>query len=383
MSVLIAPKTTVFEATSAACRASGAINLGQGFPDGCGPLAVREAAARAVIDGPHHYPPMAGLPELRVAVADHYARHLGLAIEPMDGVTVTSGATEALACAIFALVEPGDAVVIIEPAYDAYAPLVRRAGGVVRAIEVRPPDWRIDRQELARAAEGARLLIVNDPVNPCGTRLHADDRAALADAVLANDAWLLCDEVWEWVLDPGVAHASMLADARLAARTVKVGSAGKIFALTGWKVGWLCAAPALGARLRAVHQFLTFTTPPSLQMAVARGLADDAGWLAAMRAEIAGRRARLAAGLREAGYAVLPSDATWFLNVDLAASGVAMDDAAFNARLIADHGVAGIPVSAFYENDGPRHILRLCHAKAAATLDAAVARLGAALRAVT
>ena len=373
-------KTTIFEHMSARAAATGAINLGQGFPDGAGPDSVRAAAARAILDGPHHYPRMRGTDGLRAAVAGHYAATQGLEFDPATDIVVTSGATEALAASILALVRPGDGVIVIEPAYDAYAPLVRRAGGVAQFVRLRPPGWRIDRTLLeASVTPATRLILVNDPVNPTGRMLDADERAAIRDVALAHDLMIVADEVWEEVRPEGRPHVSLAADPLLAGRVVKIGSAGKIFQVTGWKVGWASAPAELAARIAATHQFLTFTTSPALQQAVAEGLVAERQWLATMRAEVAAGRARLADGLAAAGYAVLPSKATWFLSVDLAASGIALDDVAFCTRIVDAHGVAGIPVSAFFEGEGvPTNVVRFCHAKAPATIDAALERLAKA-----
>jgi N-succinyldiaminopimelate aminotransferase len=373
-------KTTIFEFMSARAAATGAINLGQGFPDGAGPESVRMAAARAILDGPHHYPRMRGTDALRAAVAGHYAATQGLRFDPTTDIVVTSGATEALAAAILALVRPGDGVIVIEPAYDAYAPLVRRAGGVAQFVRLRPPGWRVDRALLEAAVTPAtRAILVNDPVNPTGRMLDADERAAIRDVALAHDLLIVADEVWEEVRPDGRPHESLAADPALAGRVVKIGSAGKIFQVTGWKVGWACAPAELAARIAATHQFLTFTTAPALQQAVAEGLEAERAWLSGMRAEVAAGRARLADGLSAAGYAVLPSEATWFLSVDLTASGIALDDVAFCTAIVDDHGVAGIPVSAFFEGEGvPTNVVRFCHAKAPATIDAALERLAKA-----
>lgn len=378
-------KTTIFEFMSARAAATGAINLGQGFPDGAGPDSVRAAAARAIMEGPHHYPRMRGTDALRAAVSGHYSATQGLRFEPATEIVVTSGATEALAASILALVRPGDGVIVIEPAYDAYAPLVRRAGGMPQFVRLRPPGWRIDRAQLEAAVTPAtRLVLVNDPVNPTGRMLDAEERAVIRDVALAHDLLIVADEVWEEVRPEGRTHVSLAADPALAGRVVKIGSAGKIFQVTGWKVGWVCAPAELAARIAATHQFLTFTTPPALQQAVAEGLAAERAWLSDMRAEVAAGRARLADGLAAAGYAVLPSEATWFLSIDLAASGIAMDDVAFCTAIVDSHGVAGIPVSAFFEGEGvPSNVVRFCHAKAAATIDAALERLAAARAALS
>lgn len=370
--------TTIFEAMSQRARARDAINLGQGFPDGPRPDAVIAAAAAALRDRSNQYPPMPGLPELREAVAAWYARHQGLALAP-DEVTVTSGATEALAAALLALIRPGDEVVIFEPAYDAYRPLIARAGGVVRAARLALPAGRVDRAALAAALSlRTRLLLVNDPLNPLGTRLPAEDLAHLAEVAIAHDLTVIADEVWEALVYDGAGHTSIMDLPGMRERTVKIGSAGKIFGLTGWKVGWMCAAPPLTRVLARAHQFLTFTTPPHLQWALAEGLAGEDAFVAEARAQHQAARDHFSAGLAALGLVTLPSAATYFVNVDLAASGIAMADRAFCEMLVDDAGVAAIPVSAFCEGEGPSHLVRFCFAKERAVLDAALGRLAAA-----
>jgi len=367
--------TTIFEATSARARATGAINLGQGFPDGRGPEDVLAEAARALVEESNQYPPMAGTPALRQAVADHYRVHQGLDFA-VEEVIVTSGATEALACAIFALVSPGDEVVLFQPLYDAYLPLVERAGGVAKLVPLEPPHWRITADALAAvASERTRLILVNTPLNPAGTLLTQEERALLADFCISHDAIAICDEVWEHVVFDGAEHRSLIAELGMRERTVKIGSAGKIFSLTGWKVGWMCAAPRLAAVLAKAHQFMTFTTPPNLQAGAAYGLRKDRAYFTDMRAGYQRSRDRLAAGLTGLGYTVLPCAATYFLNIDLAASGVAMGDVAFAEWLIEEAGVATIPVSAFYAEAPVTNVVRLCFAKQDATLDAALERM--------
>ncbi len=375
--------TTIFETMSARARATGAINLGQGFPDSGWPQDVLDAAAAALLSGSNQYPPMAGTPELRRAIADHYRAHQGVDLDWQAEITVTSGATEALAAAILALVTPGDEVVLFQPLYDAYLPLVLRAGGVPRLVTLRPPHWQFDRAALAAAfGPRTRLVILNNPLNPSASLC---DRAALellAEFVVAHDALVIADEVWEHVVFDGAGHVSVLAVPGLRDRSVKIGSAGKIFALTGWKVGWMAAAPDLTRALARSHQFLTFTTPPNLQAAVAFGLAKPGDWFEAMRRDFARSRDRLVAGLSAAGYRLLPSAGTWFVSIDLLASGISAPDTAVAEALI-DHGVATIPVSAFYAEDPVTATLRLCFAKGDAVLDAAIARLTAAREALT
>ena len=372
--------TTVFEAMSRLARETGAVNLGQGFPDDPGPADVRAKAAEAVLDGWNQYPPMMGLPELRQAVSDHYRRWQGQALDPEAEIMVTSGATEALAGALLALVQPGDEVVLFEPMYDAYLPLVRRAGGVPRFVTLQPPHFRLTAEALEAAfSPKTRIVLFNNPLNPTATVFPDEDLALLAEYCTRFDAVALCDEVWEHVVFDGRRHTPMMAMPGMRERTVKVGSAGKIFNLTGWKVGFVCAAPALMRVLAKAHQFLTFTTPPSLQAAVAYGLAKDDGYFDGMRADFTRARDRFTAGLSQLGFTVIPSQATYFVNIDIAPLGEA-DDVAFCRRLVLDHGVAAIPVSAFYAEGSVKTVVRFCFAKRDATLDAALERLAGVRR---
>lgn len=365
--------TTVFEHMSGLARQLGAINLGQGFPDGEEPADLLQAAARALTEHSNQYPPMAGLPELRQAVAAHYAATQQLNFQP-DEVIVTSGATEALAAAILALVSPGDEVVMFQPLYDAYLPLVRRAGGVPRLVRLEPPEWRITEEAMA-SVRGAKIIILNDPLNPTGTILSPAERQIVADFCIANDAVAICDDVWEQIIFNGQTHVPLIALPGMRDRCIKIGSAGKIFSLTGWKVGWLCATPALSSVLAKAHQFLTFTTPPNLQRAVAYGLGTDRQRFSAMTAAFERSRTRLAAGLTGLGYAVLPSSATYFLSIDLTASDIALDDSRYCDWLVHEAGVATIPVSAFYAENPVTNIVRFCFAKADSTIDAALDRM--------
>jgi aspartate/methionine/tyrosine aminotransferase len=370
--------TTIFEEMSGLARDLGAINLGQGFPDDAGPEPVRAKAAEALMTGLNQYPPMRGLPDLRRAVAQHYRLSQGLDLTESE-VTVTSGATEALAAAFLSLISPGDEVVLFQPLYDAYLPLVRRAGGVPKLVRLAPPHWRFDRAMLEAAfTDKTRMVVLNSPLNPAATVTSDEDLALLAEFCVAHDAIAICDEVWEAVAFDGRRHRSLMDFPGMRERTVKIGSAGKMFGMTGWKVGFLCAAPPLTRALAAAHQFLTFTTPPNLQAAVAWGLGHYRDWFATMPAGLQRSRDRLASGLTAAGFQVLPSAGTYFLNVDLRASGIEVGDRDFCLASVREHGVAAIPVSAFYAEDPVTHIARLCFAKADATLDEAVERLAQA-----
>ncbi|MGP9819269.1 aminotransferase [Salinarimonas sp. NSM] len=366
--------TTIFEEMSRRARETGAVNLGQGFPDDPGPADVREAAARAVIEGWNQYPPMLGLPELRAAIAAHYARWQGLDLDPEREVMVTSGATEAIAGALMALVEPGDEVVLFAPMYDAYLPLVRRAGGVPRVVTLEPPRFGLDETALrAAVSPRTKAVLFCNPLNPTATVFSDADRALLARVCVENDLVAICDEVWEHVVFDGARHRPLIAEPGMRERTVKIGSAGKIFNLTGWKVGFVCAAPALLGALAKAHQFLTFTTPPNLQSAVAYGLGKEDAWFEGMRADLQRSRDRFCAGLAALGFSVIPAAGTYFVGVDLAGRGET--DVAFCRRLVSDHGVAAIPVSAFYPGGEVTNVVRFCFAKTDATLDAALERM--------
>ncbi|MGP0094027.1 MAG: aminotransferase [Xanthobacteraceae bacterium] len=367
---------SVFEVMSGLARQHDAVNLGQGFPDDPGPLDVRRKAAEAVLDGWNQYPSMLGLPELRRAIAEHYRHWQGLDFDPETEVLVTSGATEALAGALLALIEPGDEVVLFQPLYDAYVPLVRRAGGIPRFVRLEPPDWRFSEDMLARAfSPRTRVVLFNNPLNPSGTVYGAQDLALLARFCEQYDVVAVCDEVWEHVVFEQRAHVPLIGLAGMRERCVKIGSAGKIFSLTGWKVGFVCAAPPILRVLAKAHQFITFTTPPNLQAAVAYGLGKDDDYFVKMRGGFQRSRDRLVAGLRGLGFPVLEAQGTYFVNVDLAPLGLNEDDESFCKRLVAEHRVAAIPVSAFYGSDPIRSVVRFCFAKRDETLDMALERL--------
>ncbi|MBN8500033.1 MAG: aminotransferase [Sphingomonadales bacterium] len=367
--------TTVFETMSGLARDLGAINLGQGFPDMAEPHELVSAAQYALSQRSNQYPPMRDLPKLRTAVADYYQREQGLTLDPAD-VVITSGGTEALAASLLALVRPGDEVILVQPLYDAYLPLVQWAGGTARLISLEPPRWTLPLDRLAHViGPNTRGIVLNTPNNPTGTMLTRAELKGVGALAQAHDLWVICDEVWEgMVLDP-TPHVSPLAVPALAQRTVKIGSAGKIFSMTGWKVGWAVAAAPLANAIASKHQFLTFTTATPLQWAVAEALALPVDWHTAHRARYAAARRRLVTGLTAAGFTVLPANGTWFITIDLAASGLAADDAAIAERLIREAGVASIPVSAFYADAPEKGYLRLCFAKRDATLDEAVTRL--------
>src|SRR6201990_3401238 len=321
---------TVFEAMAQLARDNDAINLGQGFPDDPGPEDIRRAAAGAVMDGSTQYPSMMGIPELRQAIAAHYGRWHGLTLDAMTEVMVTSGGTEALTSAILAVVEPGDEVVVFQPVYDSYLPIIRQAGGVPRLVRLEPPHWRVT----GGAAQGVfnhktKAVLSNNPLNPAAVVYPREDLELLARFCQEFDTIAICDEVWEIVIFDGREHLRLVTIPGMRDRTIKVGSAGKIFSLTGWKIGFVCAAPPLLRVAAKVHQFLTFTTAPNLQAAVAYGLGKPAEYFFEMRKDLARSRDRLTKGLQRLGFPVLRAQGTYFLTVDLSPLGLNEPDQAF------------------------------------------------------
>ena len=373
---------TIFDVMSQAARDLNAINLGQGFPEDPGPLDVREKAADAVLNGYNQYPSMMGIPEHRQAVASHYAHWHGLQLEPMSEVMITSGATEALTGAILGLVEPGDEVLIFQPMYDSYVPIIRLAGGIPKFIRLEPPHWLLPEGAIRKAiTTKTKYVVFNNPLNPAAVVYPRQNVEMLARICEEFDLIAICDEVWEHVVFDGREHIPMISVPGMRDRTVKIGSAGKIFGLTGWKVGFVCAAPHILRVLTKAHQFITFTTAPNLQVAVAYGLAKPDDYFVRMRADLARSRDRLSDGLSQIGFPVLKSQGTYFVNVDLAPLGLNETDEAFCKRLVHDHKVAAIPVSAFYEENHVTSVVRFCFSKKDATLDSALERLSHVLHA--
>ncbi len=375
-SLLAGLGTTIFTIMSALAVEHGAINLGQGFPDTDGPADMLDAADAALRDNRNQYPPMPGLPELRRAVADHNARFWGIEADPMREVIVTSGATEAIAACLMALLDPGDEVVLIEPLYDTYLPMVRLLGAKPRLVRLRPPDWSLPRAELA-AAFGPRTkaIMLNTPMNPTGKVFDAAELGFIAELLARHDAYAVCDEVYEH-LTFGIRHLPLMTLPGMRERTLRIGSAGKTFSLTGWKVGYVTAPTRLAEVVAKAHQNLTFTTPPNLQRAVAIGLAKNDAYFAGLAAALAAKRERLADGLTALGLEVLPSRGTYFITADFTALGFPADDEAFCRHITEHAGVAAVPLTAFYDApDPPRTYARFAFCKQDHVLDEAVARL--------
>jgi len=367
--------TTIFEVMSQLAVKHGSINLGQGFPDVDGPEDLRASAAEAVMAGPNQYPSMMGIPELRQGVADANKRFYGLDVDWQREVMVTSGATEALTDCLLALIEPGDEVVLFEPLYDCYLPIVRLAGGVPKFVRLTPPEWKVDRAALEAAfSDKTKLIVVNNPLNPAGKVYPREELEMIAELCVRHDAYAVCDEVYEHIVFDGAGHIPLMTLPGMRERALRIGSAGKTFSFTGWKIGYVTDAPALLAPVAKAHQFMTFTTTPNLQKAVARGLAKGDDYYASLAGDLEKKRDRLAAGLEAIGIPVAHSAGTYFLTADIGKLGLG-DDAEACKRLTIEAGVTAVPVSAFYENDAPRNFVRFCFSKRDEVLDEAVSRL--------
>ncbi|TVZ94360.1 succinyldiaminopimelate aminotransferase [Streptomyces sp. BK340] len=348
--------TTIFAEMSALAVATGSINLGQGFPDTDGPEEVREAAVRALRDGRgNQYPPGPGVPELRTAVAAHQRRRYGLSYDPDTEVLVTAGATEAIAASLLALLEPGDEVVALEPYYDSYAASIAMAGGRRVPVTLRPSfdggaRFRLDLDELrAAVTDRTRLLLINTPHNPTGTVLTRAELAAIAELAVERDLLVVTDEVYEHLVFDDAEHLPLAAFPGMRERTVTIGSAGKTFSFTGWKVGWVTAAPGLVTAVRSAKQFLTYVSSGPFQYAVAEALALPDTYFEAFRAGMLARRDILAAGLTEAGFEVFKPAGTYFITTDIRPLGE-KDGFAFCRALPERAGVVAIPNAVFYDD---------------------------------
>ncbi len=368
--------TTVFTVMSALAAQHQAINLGQGFPDTDGPDDVLRAAADALFDGRNQYPPMTGVPELRDAVAAANHRFYGLEVDPSREVVVTSGATEAITACLMALLNPGDEVVCFEPLYDTYLPVIRMLGATPRLVRLAPPKWDLPRAELA-AAFGPRTkaVLLNTPMNPAGKVFTAAELAFIAELMVKHDAYAVCDEVYEHLTFDGWRHISLMTLPGLRDRCMRVGSAGKTFSLTGWKVGYVTAPAALAGLVAKAHQNLTFTTPPNLQRAVAVGLAKEDAYFEGLAAGLQAKRDLLSTGLARLGFGVLQTMGSYFITADFSPLGFAGDDVAFCRHITEQAGVTAIPVSAFYESEAPSHYARFAFCKREAVLEEAITRL--------
>jgi N-succinyldiaminopimelate aminotransferase len=367
--------TTIFTTMTALAEQTGAINLGQGFPDEDGPKLVIDAAVDALRAGHNQYAPLPGIPVLREAIAHHQRACYGIELDPATQVQVTFGATEALASALLALVKPGDEVAMLDPSYDSYAAVVALAGGVPRPIPLDPPDWRVDQATVESVVnERTRVLLVNSPHNPTGRVLAAEELDVLAGACRRHDVIALTDEVYEHLIYDGE-HIPISTREGMAERTITVSSLGKTHSFTGWKIGWATGPPELVAALRGVKQFLTFAGGTPLQHAAVTALQDAAEEPAKLAASLAAKRDLLADGLKAAGFDALHTSGTYFLTAALGTQ----DAVALCERLPLEAGVVAIPISAFTAepNDRVRTLVRFAFCKRREVLEDAIERLGA------
>ena len=370
--------TTIFTVMSRLATETGAINLGQGFPDFQPPARLRELVAEHLVAGHNQYAPMPGLLALCEAVAEQMNRRQGLTIDATREVTVTAGGTEALFAAIHAVVRAGDEVILLDPTYDSYGPAAVLAGARVRRVPLRLPDFAIDYERLADAIGGrTRLLIVNTPHNPTGAVLDASDWERIAELIEPTGALVLSDEVYECLVYDGRRHASVLSNVRLRDRSFAVYSFGKVYNATGWKVGYCVAAPALTAEFSKVHQYLTFSVSTPVQCAIADFMREEPAYQDGLAPFYQSRRDRFAALLADSRFRLRPASGTYFQLVDY---GTISDepDIEFCKTLIREHGVAAIPLSPFCESPVPARLVRFCFAKEDATLERAAERLTSA-----
>lgn len=371
--------TTIFQVMSDIAVENEAINLGQGFPDVDGPAEILEEAARVVRNGPNQYPMMTGVPELRQAVADHDLRFYGLEYDWKSEVVVTSGATEALADCFMALLNPGDEAILVEPFYDCYLPMLRRCGADVKVLSLKPPQWSFTREDLeAVFSDRTKLICLNTPMNPAGKVFERAELKMIAEFLERHDAYAVCDEVYEHLTFGGCRHLPLACVDGMRDRALRIGSAGKTFSLTGWKVGYISGPARLMSAVAKAHQFVTFTTPPALQYAVALGLNQSGDYYDSLAGELEAKRDLLSGTLERIGLPVLPCDGTYFLTADVARFGFNGSDLDFCKHIAVNAKVAAVPMSAFYHpdtKDVPNSLVRFCFCKRDEVMEEAAARL--------
>lgn len=368
--------TSIFAEMSALAISTGSVNLGQGFPDTDGPAFMLAEARAAIAAGLNQYPPGRGIPPLRQAIADHTRRHYGLSYAPDTEVLVTTGATEALAAAILAFVDPGDEVIALEPFYDSYAASIDLAGGTRVGVGLFGPDFTLDLDEFRAAfTPRTKALLINSPHNPTGTVLDRHELAEIARLAVAHDVLVICDEVYEHLTYDDAEHVPLAAFPGMRERTVRISSSGKTFSATGWKIGWALSIPELISEITAVKQFLTFVSGAPFQPAVARALNEGDDWVEQQRLGLQTKRDHLAAGLRSVGLEPVIPRGTYFLTTDVTRLGFP-DGVEFCRQLPLACGVVAIPHQVFYDDvaAGTPYV-RWAFCKAESVIDEAVRRL--------
>jgi N-succinyldiaminopimelate aminotransferase len=378
-SILTDYGTTIFTVMSALAVEHKAVNLGQGFPDKDGPSDILTEAMLAIKNQSNQYPPMMGIPELRQAAAEHSKIFYDIDLDWKTQTMVTSGATEAIAACLFGVIEPGDEVVLIEPLYDCYLPIIRRTGAIPKLVRIAPPDWQLPYAELEAAfSDKTKLILFNSPTNPAAKVYTIKELEFIAGLVKKHDAYAICDEVYEHLVYDGRQHVPLITLPGMAERCIRISSAGKTFSMTGWKVGYSVGAERLIEAASRAHQFLVFTTPPNLQKAIAFGLKKDVAYFRGLGVEMEAKRDRLSKGLASIGFEVMDSQGTYFLVADYRSLGFNCDDVQFCKELTVDAGVTALPFSAFYQagaDSGVNHFLRFCYCKQDELIDTALERL--------
>ena len=368
--------TTIFAEMSALAVRTGSVNLGQGFPDTDGPDSLLEDAVSAIRSGANQYPPGRGIPALRQAIVDHQKRFYGLEYDPDTQVLVTTGATEAIAAALLAYVEPGDEVIALEPYYDSYAACIAMAGGRRVPVTLRAPDFRLDLDELrAAVTDRTTVLLINSPHNPTGTVLTDEELRTIAALAVEHDLVVITDEVYEHLVFDGGRHLPLATYDGMAERTVSIGSAGKTFSVTGWKIGWVTGTPEVVTAVNTAKQFLTYTSGAPFQPAVAGALALGNEYFDELRFGLQARRDLLCDGLESLGFGVHRPQGTYFVTTDVRPLGY--DDGVEFCRMLPERaGVVAIPHQVFYDNvEAGRPLVRWAFCKQPHVLEEALARL--------
>lgn len=378
--VFSARPQSIFPTMSRLAREHDAINLGQGFPDEDGPSEILKMAARAIMDGPNQYAPVEGLPELREAVARDNKRFYDLDIDPFSQTLIVSGATEGLAASFLGFLSPGDEAVLLAPFYECYAPQIEAAGASLRFVNLAPPDWRLDAAALEDAITAqTKVIVINTPHNPLGKVMTRAELEIVAAAARRHDLIVVCDEVYEHLVFEGSDHIPLMTLPDMFERTIRIGSAGKTFSLTGFRIGYVTGPEPLVTAVMKAHQHLSYTSPGALQKAVAAGLTLGDDYYASFRSVMQEKRDLMAAGLARAGFDVLPCDGTYFITVDIRSVG-RDDDADFCRESTENAKVAAVPISAFYhpsQTSAPRNYARFCFCKKPTILEEAAQRLAA------
>ncbi|MEZ5892541.1 MAG: aminotransferase [Parvularculaceae bacterium] len=371
---------SIFPTMSKLAREHGAINLGQGFPDEDGPAEMLALAAKAIVEGPNQYAPVEGLPELRAAIARDNKRFYGIDIDAATETIVTTGATIGLVAAFQGLLNPGDEAVLFAPFYESYAPQIEAAGAAVRFVDLAPPAWRVDAAALEAAITSkTKMIVINTPHNPLGTVMTREELEIIANAARRHDLIVICDEVYEHLVFDGRPHIPLMTLPGMRERTIRIGSAGKTFSVTGFRIGYAAGPAPLIAAMMKAHQHLDYASPTALQKAVAAAFDLGDEYYHSFRAGMQEKRDFMSAGLRRAGFEVLPCEGTYFVNVDIRSVG-RDDDLAFCREITEKAKVAAVPISAFYhetQKQAPRYYARFCFCKRREVLEEASARLAA------